>query len=80
MDQKTTEVYLRTVIEFADENGYRIIGGCLQCDKNCNFDRDEIEEWLHAPDLRVRCKLVGCGIDFRRSVTLNGNYEFLLVS
>lgn len=83
MEQKTTKIYLRTVIEFADENGYRIVGNHLQHDRCTLIDRDEIEESIlgtHRPNLLVRCNVVGCGTDFRRTKSLDGHYEFLLVS
>ena len=83
MKQKTAKVLLRTIVEFADENGYRIVGNHLQHDHVVLICRDEIEEQIlgtHRPNLLVRCNVVGCGIDFRRSISLDSHYEFLLIS
>ena len=80
MEQKTTLIFLRTVIEFADNNGYRIAGKSLAGLK-LDFDREGIEHILEArPLFKVRCKLIGCGVDFRNTTSTDGWYKFYLIS
>jgi hypothetical protein len=76
--QSTVEVPLQDIVSFARENGYRIIARKL----GDLMPGSDTIDWLLEKDFsRVcRCKKLGCGIDFRHTTSLDGVWEFDLVS
>ncbi len=73
--KKTMEVSLQEIADFASENGYRINM------QGPGPDRHSVDCLLEdQPDFICRCKIVGCGIDFRHTISLDGVYEFDLIS
>lgn len=72
---KTVKVRLQGIAEFASKNGYRINM------QGPGPDRHSVDCLLeNQPDFICLCKKVGCGIDFRHTTSLDGVYEFDLIS
>ena len=77
----TTEIRLSDVLKFAASNGYRVVGCQMNYDRVKIMDVAEVQDVSNDYEaMIVTCNVVGCGVDYRRTVSRNGVYEFLLVS